>query len=86
MPPAGGWDDTVKPVGTRVRLTTGRYAGRVGTVERLQRVTRPAWDELHHWVRLDDGPMRLYAARFLSVVPSESSVPPVESTGGAPSD
>ena len=70
-PPPGGWDDTVKPVGTRVRLTTGRYAGYVGTVERHQRVTRPAWDEMHHWVRLDAGPMKLYAARFLEVIGAE---------------
>ncbi len=58
----------MKPAGTRVRLTTGRHAGAVGVVVRHQRVVRPAWDELHHWVRLDAGPMRLYAARFLEVV------------------
>ena len=74
-PPPGGGDDIVKPVGTRVRLTTGRYAGHAGVVERHQRVTRPAWDELHHWVRLDDGPMRLYAARFLEVVPPGGEAP-----------
>ena len=66
--PAAGWDDSVKPVGTRVRLMNGRYAGSIGTVVRHQRVTRPAWDEHHHWVRLDSGGMRLYAARFLEVV------------------
>ncbi len=66
--PEAGWDDTVKEVGSRVRLMNGRYAGHVGTVVRHQRVTRPAWDELHHWVRLDAGPMKLYAARFLERV------------------
>jgi hypothetical protein len=67
-PPVGGWDDTIKPVGTRVRLTTGRCEGAQGVVERHQRVVRPAWDELHHWVRLDAGSLKLYAARFLEVI------------------
>ncbi|MFM2152070.1 MAG: hypothetical protein RL199_505 [Pseudomonadota bacterium] len=58
----------MKPVGARVRLSTGRMAGAVGVVVRHQRVIRPAWDELHHWVRLESGAMKLYAARFLEVL------------------
>jgi len=68
MPPQG-WDDTVKPLGTRVKLMNGRFMGEVGVVERHQRVTRPGWDEVHHWVRLDtSGLLKLYAARFLIVL------------------
>ena len=62
------WDDTPKPIGARVRLTTGKRVGEEGIVVRNQRVTRPAWDEDHHWVRLDSGRMVLYAPRFLELV------------------
>jgi hypothetical protein len=67
-PPPGGWDDTPKPIGARVRLATGKLAGAEGVVVKNQRVVRPAWDEEHHWVRLNTGRMVLYAPRFLEIV------------------
>jgi hypothetical protein len=67
-PPPGDWDDRPKAKGARVRLTTGTRKGQVGTIERNQRVTRPGWDEDHHWVRLDSGRLVLYAPRFLELV------------------
>jgi hypothetical protein len=73
--PPGGWDDSPKPIGARVRLTTGRHAGEEGVIVRNQRVTRPAWDEEHHWIRLDSGRMKLYAPRFLELVAPLSNSP-----------
>jgi len=69
------WDDTPKPVGARVRLLVGKLAGHTGTIVRNQHVTRPAWDEDHHWVQLDkNGRQVLYAPRFVEVCSPGDSV------------